>query len=152
MTDKFENFVGTISRASKAINRIKGQEMGQFGLKGTDSMCLYYLGKNNGGATSAELSRQIGVDRAAVSRMVTRLENSGFVKTVLSPQGKNYRSPIVLTKKGEAATERINSIVRVVVERAIDNIPEDERAAMYASLNGIIANLEKLANEYRART
>ena len=112
MTDKFENFVGTISRASKAINRIKGQEMGQFGLKGTDSMCLYYLGKNNGGATSAELSRQIGVDRAAVSRMVTRLENSGFVKTVLSPQGKNSRSPIVLTKKGEAAPERINWSVR----------------------------------------
>ena len=56
MSTQFESFVGIISLANKEISRIKGQEMGRMGLKGSDTMCLYYLKKHPEGITSAELA------------------------------------------------------------------------------------------------
>ena len=80
MSTQFESFVGIISLANKEISRIKGQEMGRMGLKGSDTMCLYYLKKHPEGITSAELARLIGVDRAAVSRILAHLGERGLVR------------------------------------------------------------------------
>jgi len=144
MSTQFESFVSVISQSFKEINRIKGREMRNFGLKGTDSMCLYYLAKAPEGMASAELARKIGVDRAAVSRTITRLEEGGYATTDHSQHGTGYRAPIRLTDKGIAAVTEVNQVIDEVVNRAIEGVPAADRAAMYRALDAINANLASI--------
>ena len=67
----------------------------------SDLMVVYYLEKNPEGLTGADLARLADVDRAAVSRTVTRLAADGFVE--VGEESTRYRAPIRLTEKGYAA-------------------------------------------------
>ena len=43
MVDRFEEFVSNITRAHKAILKIKAYEMQEFGLKAANVMTLYFV-------------------------------------------------------------------------------------------------------------
>ena len=96
--ERFEDFVGLITLVYKEIQRIKTVEAGKLGLKGSDIMCLYYLGQHEEGLTGSELAREADVTRAAVSRTLAHLEEDGFVE-VADEQGTGSRdgSPLRLT-------------------------------------------------------
>ena len=78
MNDRFENFVGVVYALNKEVQRIKSEKMGSLGLRGTDTMVLYYLGQSDAGFSEAELARLIHQDRAAVTRTVAKLEREGL--------------------------------------------------------------------------
>lgn len=141
MSTQFESFVGIISLANKEISRIKGQEMGRLGLKGSDSMCLYYLKKHPEGITSAELARLIGVDRAAVSRILTHLEERGLVRSEGAKGCRGYRVPILLTERGMLAMREFDGIIDNVVNHAIEGVSPEDRKAIYRALDAIVDNL-----------
>ena len=65
---RFEDFVGLISLISKEVQRIKAGEAARLGIRGSDVMSLYYLGRHEEGLTGAELAREADLTRAAVSR------------------------------------------------------------------------------------
>ncbi|WP_444327951.1 MarR family transcriptional regulator, partial [Paratractidigestivibacter sp.] len=87
--DRFEGFVGLIAAIEKEIQRIKTAELARFGLRAGDLMCVYNLDKHPEGLTSAELARLAGIDRAAVSRVVSRLTTDGFVEVGEAPAGSS---------------------------------------------------------------
>ena len=94
---RFEDFVGLIGAIDKEIQRIKTAELARFGLRASDLMVVYYLEKNPEGLTGADLARLADVDRAAVSRTVTRLAADGFVE--VGEESTRYRAPIRLTDR-----------------------------------------------------
>ena len=140
MTDRFEQFVSGITLCYKHIQRIKSLEMTEFGLKGTQVMCVFYLHRNPGGLTAAQLSQLCHEDKAAVSRTLAELTEKGYVETTDS---RRYRAPIVLSERGMALGEKVNTLVVEWVEAGGDGLSEAERAAFYYALGMISRNLQE---------
>lgn len=141
MTDRFEQFVSGITLCYKHIQRIKSLEMTEFGLKGTQVMCVFYLHRRSGGLTAAQLSQLCLEDKAAVSRTLAELTEKGYVETTDS--ARRYRAPIVLSEKGRALGEKVNCLVAEWVEAGGDGLSEEERAAFYHALGVISHNLRE---------
>ena len=106
-------------------------------------MCRYYRAKIPEGIAAAELASRIGVDRAAVSRTIARLEKGGFASTD-NDSGTGYRAPIRLTDKGMAAVTEVNQVIDDVVKKAIKGVPANDRESMYRALGAINENLSKI--------
>lgn len=145
---RFEDFVGLITLISKEISRIKTVEAAKLGLRGSDIMCLYYLGQNEEGLTGAELARESDVTRAAVSRTLAHLEEDGFVE-VCGEQatGSRYRAPVRLTEKGRQVNAEANEIIRRVVTEVGEELGDIQRVQMYRSLNLILERLRGISRE-----
>ncbi len=145
--ERFEDFMGLITAIEKEIQRIKTAELGRFGLRAGDLMCVYHLQKHPEGLTSAELARAVDVDRAAVSRVVARLSDDGFVEVGEDEAGSNgrYRAPIRLTEKGHAVMVEVDDIIRDVVSEAGSGLSPSNREAMYASLSSVLDKLRTIS-------
>ena len=143
MSKRFESFVGMISSLSKEITRLKNEEMRRFGLNGTDGMCLYYLAKRPEGVTSAELARMMGVDRAVVSRALTRLDAGEYVAIHGSDDGRAGRF-VSLTDKGLTVTREVDQVLADIVERAGRGVEGPDRDAMYDMMQAILSNLREI--------
>lgn len=145
---RFEDFVGLISLISKEIQRIKTVEAGKLGLKGSDIMCLYYLGEHEEGLTGAELAREAEVTRAAVSRTLSRLEEEGFVEVCgEEATGSRYRAPVRLTERGQRVNAEVGEIIRRVVTEVGEELGDIQRVQMYRSLNVILERLRGISRE-----
>lgn len=143
---RFEDFVGLISAIDKEIQRIKTAELSRFGLKASDLMVVYHLERNPEGLTGADLARLAEVDRAAVSRVVARLTEGGFVEGAEAADGASrYRAPIRLTEKGYRAMAEVNDLITDIVDRAGGKLLEEQRAAMYASLTSVLEQLKTIS-------
>lgn len=140
---RFEDFVGLIGAIDKEIQRIKTAELARFGLRASDLMVVYYLEKNPEGLTGADLARLADVDRAAVSRTVTRLAADGFVE--VGEESTRYRAPIRLTEKGYAAMAEVNGLISQIVRQAGDGLMDEQRRALYASLESVLGQLRVIA-------
>ncbi|MBM6755355.1 MarR family transcriptional regulator [Collinsella tanakaei] len=145
---RFEDFVGLVTLISKEISRIKTVEAAKLGLRGSDIMCLYYLGQNEEGLTGAELARESDVTRAAVSRTLAHLEEDGFVE-VCGEQatGSRYRAPVRLTEKGRQVNAEASEIIRRVVTEVGEELGDIQRVQMYRSLNLILERLRGISRE-----
>ena len=140
---RFEDFVGLIGAIDKEIQRIKTAELARFGLRASDLMVVYYLEKNPEGLTGADLARLADVDRAAVSRTVTRLAAAGFVEA--GEESTRYRAPIRLTEKGYAAMAEVNGLISQIVRQAGGGLLDEQRRALYASLESVLGQLRVIA-------
>ncbi|WP_417146018.1 MarR family winged helix-turn-helix transcriptional regulator [Paratractidigestivibacter faecalis] len=140
---RFEDFVGLIGAIDKEIQRIKTAELARFGLRASDLMVVYYLEKNPEGLTGADLARLADVDRAAVSRTVTRLAADGFVE--VGEESTRYRAPIHLTEKGYAAMAEVNGLISQIVRQAGGGLMDEQRRALYASLESVLGQLRVIA-------
>lgn len=139
MDGRFETFTVLIAKISRSIRRIKAEEMAEFGLKGPHVSCLYYL-YVFGTLTASELCDRCDEDKAAISRSIEFLENEGYIACESTAQ-KRYRSPLMLTKKGEAAGKAVSQKIDNIVAAASTGLSENERSTMYAALSVICENL-----------
>ena len=147
-TERFEDFVGLITLISKEIQRIKTVEASKLGLKGSDIMCLYYLGQHEEGLTGSELAREADVTRAAVSRTLAHLEEDGFVEVAGEQKtGSRYRASVRLTKRGREVTDTVGEIIRRVVAEAGEELGDIQRIQMYRSLNLILERLKGISRD-----
>jgi DNA-binding MarR family transcriptional regulator len=149
--DRFENFVGLVYALNKEVGRIKTQKMESLGLRGTDTMVLYYLAHSPEGLHEADIARLMRQDRAAVTRIVSRLEKSGLVERDLADdaaasggRGSRYRAPVMLTARGREAALEMDRIIDDVVERASADITPEERSRCYGWLKQVLTSLEKI--------
>ena len=145
--ERFENFVGIISAIYRDIQRIKSRRMQEFGLSGAHLMCMFALSQSEEGCTAAQLSRTVHIDKAAISRVLAELSQSGYLCYPALSEGKKYRAAAVLTPKGMEAMGRIDQIICEAVEAIGFGIEEADRAAMYRGLNAIAENLKRMARQ-----
>ena len=89
----------------------KNQEMAEYNLKSSHVSCLYYIYtlKN---ATATDLCERCEEDKATISRALDYLENNGFL-TCESKSAKRYKSPLILTDKGNEAGKKIADKINV---------------------------------------
>ena len=140
MQGRFETFTVLINRISRNIRKIKNQEMAEYNLRSAHVSCLYYLYMHEG-ATATDLCERCEEDKATISRALDYLETNGFL-ICQSKNAKRYKSPLILTDKGNEAGEKIADKIRAVLDSISGGLTEDERVAFYRSLSIISESLE----------
>ena len=116
------------------------------GLKASNVMYMYYLGKNPKGLTPMELSKLCIEDKAAVSRAIVNLTEKGFIKPIESGCSRKYRTKIVLTTEGIEINKKLNEAI--AVSKASSSLNDFEREIFYRVFLDITDNLETICKSY----
>ena len=149
MEQRFETFTALVTGISRAIRKIKTEEMVEFHLKGPHVSCLYYLYKE-GELTASELCELCEEDKANMSRILDFLEKNGYI-LCRAQVGHRYRAPLRLTEQGCAVGSHIAEKIDRVLLAAGEGVSEEERLLLYESLTKIYDNLTRVCNGYRKK-
>lgn len=145
MVDRFEQFSALISVAYRQIQKLERAEMEKYGLKGAFAQYLRILTRHPDGMTSVQLVESCDRDKAAISRVVAEMEEKGLIKR-RSVGEKQYRAMILLTEKGRHAADYVAQRATEIVAKAVEGLTDEARGVMYASLELISCNLQKLVD------
>ena len=140
--DRYEAFNNLIYAALKSMQKIKHKGMLPYGLSSTHTICIRRLYENQSGVTRAQLAKLCMIDKAQISRIVTELEEKGY----LSESGEskaNYRAKLILTEEGIKTAAEINEIVLKINKFVSGEIPEENINIFYDTLQQICDNLKK---------
>lgn len=146
MISRFELFCGAINSISRCIMKIERVEMAKLGLKGPHATCLLAMARHPEGITAAQLCETCEKDKAAISRTIAELEQTGMVIRT-DPDGKRYRSVLRLTEKGSQVAQKVNDLVYQAVKQASDGYSAQERQTFVNVLGMIAGNLQNLCRE-----
>lgn len=143
MENIFENFVISVLKLYRSVQKIKNYEMREYGLKSVHVMCVYYLNECRNGLTSGELMRLTLEDKAAISRAVSQLKEKGYVEY----DSAKYNSPIQLTDKGKEIAAAVLEKANRAVKAGSADFTEEERLLFYRALSEISENLKEYYND-----
>ena len=142
MEERFKTFTVLIASISSSIRKIKTEEMSEFNLKSPHVSCLYYLYKEST-LTAKQLCDICEEDKANISRSIEYLEANGYLRCNSKTQ-KRYKSPLVLTEKGQEVGAIICEKIDRILEMASIGLSEENRIIFYESLSLINDNLKKI--------
>ena len=145
MKERFETFTVLINRISRNIRKIKNQEMAEYNLRSAHISCLYYLYAKEG-LTATDLCERCEEDKATISRALDYLESNGFL-TSNSKNTKRYKTPLVLTDKGQSVAKKIADKISGILDKISFGLTEEERLSFYRSLSIISDSLETVAKK-----
>ena len=97
----------------------------------------------NGSLRVSELAGCMGLDASTASRHVRHLEDGGFLARTGDP-GDRRASRVRLTPKGRAALARAMRARAAVVDRAIADWPEQDRATLTTLMTRLADSLDRL--------
>ena len=97
----------------------------------------------NGSLRVSELAGCTGLDASTASRHVRHLEESGYLARTGDP-GDRRASRVRLTPKGRAALTRAMRARAAVVDRAIADWPDKDRATLTTMLIRLADSLDRL--------
>ncbi len=143
MVQRFETFTVLVNRISRNIRKIKNQEMVEYDLRSSHISCLYYLYVTQG-LTATDLCERCAEDKATISRSLDYLEKNGYI-TCESKSTKRYKSPLMLTDKGEHAGKKIADKIDCVLDEISVGLSDEQREEFYRSLTIVSDNLDKIA-------
>lgn len=146
MEDRFERFTLSIFEIEKCWHKLTGEEMAEYGLKGSHSVYLTALAKSKDGISATNLCEICGKDKADVSRMMKIMIDKGLIVKE-GAYKNNYGGVYKLTKSGWEAAEKVKRKVNLAVEAASKNLSNENRKALYDSLDIISENLKTLVVE-----
>lgn len=143
MKERFETFTVLINRISRNIRKIKNYEMSEYNLRSSHVSCLYYLYSANG-LTATDLCERCEEDKATISRSLDYLEKNGYL-ICEAKSTKRYKSPLVLTDKGNEVAKKITDKINYVLDEISVGLTEEERIQFYRSLSVISESLDAVA-------
>lgn len=139
--ERFEAFTGAILELGRDLQKLKELEMQPFGLRGSHTMCLYYLGKHPDGLTVTELTALCREDKAAISRCIAQLTQKGLVTGDFPTDKRSYRTKLRLTGEGRSTVQAIGKKIENALTNGGMGLTEEQRRGFYLTLNTIAQNL-----------
>lgn len=146
MISKYQLFSGSVACLYRAIQKIERVEMARFGLKGPHAQCLLAISSHPKGLTAAQLCQLCEKDKAAISRIVSELEQAGLLRRG-TPGSARYRAPLTLTEQGQEAAAQVNARAQQAVEQAGAGLTDAQREVFYQVLATIAGNLHTICRE-----
>ena len=141
MQEHFKLFTSLIASINRDIRHVKTQIIAEHNLKCPHVSTLYYLYVENG-LTLKELCEKCNEDKGAISRSVKSLEIEGLVDN--KSTHKKYKQKLQLTEKGKVIGKDVAKKIDLAIQKAIENLSDEDRACVYRSLKTISNNLEKV--------
>ena len=145
MVERFEKFSYAISELHSYLNRITGDEMERYGLKGSSAIYLFVLSRYENGITGAELSDLCFKNKSDVSRAMSSFEEKGLI-TKKGGAKNSYRAQITLTEAGKRVADALHERAKVVIGRISAGLSDEKRHVLYDSLELIAANMKGIIN------
>ena len=146
MLQRFEQFSNAVSTIYRCVQKLEREEMVKYGYKGAFAQYLVALNRHPEGLTSAQLCELCDKDKAAVSRMVSKMEEKGLVVREYN-NDRVYKAPLKLTEEGRRAAEYVATRACAAVAAVGKELSDSDRAVFYAALTAISANLQALTKE-----
>jgi DNA-binding MarR family transcriptional regulator len=146
MISKYELFSASVSSLYRDIQRIERRETAKYGMKGPHAQCLLAMSRYPEGITATQICDICEKDKAAVSRTLAELEESGLVLRT-ARNGSRYRALLTLTEKGKDAARTVNEKAQIAVEQAGAGLDDAQREIFYAVLDVIAGNLHTICKE-----
>ena len=104
----------------------------------------------NGSLRVSELAGCMGLDASTASRHVRHLEDGGYLARTGDP-GDRRASRVRLTPKGRGALGRAMRARVAVVDRAIADWPDDDRATLATLMTRLADSLDRLHTDAENR-
>lgn len=143
MIDRFELFVSGINGMYRDIQKIERDEMVKYGLKGAYAQYLVAMKRCPEGLTATALCEACDKDKAAVSRVLTEMEEKGLVYRQ-GNKDNQYRALLILTPEGNKAADYVCEKAVAAVNFAGSGLSEEHRKIFYDSLHLIAAHLREI--------
>lgn len=145
MRSRYEQFAATIFGIHRDIQKIERDEMESYGLKGAFAQYLLAMSHYPAGVTAAQLCEICDKNKAAVSRTLAEMKQSGLILQENSPSG--YRANLQLSEAGKKAAAFVFHRASTAVELAGQGLTGDDRTVFYSALEGIAAHLQAISRE-----
>ena len=142
MLNRFAQFSYMISNIYRNIQKIEHDEMVKLGYKGAYAKYLVVMFQQPQGITSSKLCEICDKNKAAVSRMITEMEEKGLVL-----RNHSYNALIKLTKKGENLAKYVCEKAELAVKEVSKDLPNEQRHLLYALLNQLSGSIHKISEE-----
>jgi DNA-binding MarR family transcriptional regulator len=104
----------------------------------------------NGSLRVSELAGCMGLDASTASRHVRNLEDGGYLARTGDP-GDRRASRVRLTPKGRGALSRALRARALVVDRAIADWPDEDRATLASLMTRLADSLDRLHTDPETR-
>ncbi|MEV8214167.1 MarR family transcriptional regulator [Leifsonia sp. NPDC077715] len=128
-----------LKEASSALRLAMEDVLRPLGMSITHYSCLELLAQRPG-LSNSELARGTFVTRQTMNVLLQTLERDGEVaRATEAPVGKAL--PTRLTEKGRRRLESATAAVREVEVRMLTGLTEDEQAAAFRILRGMVTSL-----------
>ncbi len=112
------------------------------GLSVTEARIVFHLGATSW-ATANKLAKNLGIDKAAISRATNRLVELGLVASERDPNHA-ARNILTLTEAGEAHCKLIAHFTFAREEHLLNVLDEEEHQQFLKSLRKILTNVENV--------
>ena len=89
-SERFRRFVLLVDGIHKSVQKIKYNNVPDFGVKGVHTLWVYELLCHPEGMTASELATQSMIDRSLISREIERLKEIGYIETDDNKGKRNY--------------------------------------------------------------
>jgi DNA-binding MarR family transcriptional regulator len=96
----------------------------------------------NGDLTMNELSRQMGLAKSTMTRIVNTMVRKGWLDRKRD-QGDRRRVNVRLTAEGRAMSENVNHSSRAYVQRILKHLPAEKIPQLVESLNLVVRSVGK---------
>lgn len=128
-----------LNDASRAIRRRFEERTAEHGLSATQWRLLG-LTLREGPMTQAMLAERLDVEPMSVSRLIDRMEQSGWV--LRAPHPEDRRARIVLpTDRARAAGPEVRGVIGAICAEALASLTDDERRAFERALLAVTETL-----------
>ena len=144
--NRFEHFSYVISGINRHIQKIERDEMIKYGYKGAFAQYLVALRRYPEGITSAKLCEICDKDKAAISRVLTEMQEKGLILRETQSDHR-YNALIKLTAEGLKAAAYVDERAQAAIEAVGNEMTDENRAAFYATLDFIAAKLQTISKE-----
>ena len=144
--NRFEQFSYVISGINRHIQKIERDEMIKYGYKGAFAQYLVALRRYPEGITSAKLCEICDKDKAAISRVLTEMQEKGLILRETQSDHR-YNALIKLTAEGLKAAAYVDERAQAAIEAVGNEMTDENRAAFYATLDFIAAKLQTISKK-----
>lgn len=143
MPTRYEAFTSVISAIHRCVQKIERDEMIHCGYKGAFAQYLTAMTHYPQGVTAAQLCEVCDRDKAAVSRVLSEMEDKRLIRRI-TPCDHSYRALLTLTEEGRAAADFVFQRGQSAVNTVGRDLTDTEREVFYTALNKIATNLEEV--------
>jgi len=141
MLQRFEQFTASIITITHYIQKIERDEMEKLGLKGAYAQYLLAMREHPQGLTAAQLCEICERNKAAVSRILSELEQRGLVHR----SAEAYRAVLTLTDEGRDIADWVSRKAALATELVGQGLNDRDRSTLYAALSLISNNIETVS-------
>ena len=142
MEDRYGKFMMLINNINICIKRIENDQMHKYNLRSYHISCLYNLYKHKW-KTATDLVEMTQQDKASISRSIDFLQDNEYIYCQ-SKTLKKYKSPILLTQKGQLVAKEIADKIDMVLKQLDQLLTDSQREEFYQNLQNIYQALKNV--------